>query len=183
MGGAQEQLVRPVVARAPGAVPVLVGVSPERLVQARDALLPVEGDGLRHRCVRAGLGAGTAGPPALIGITALLGSVPDRKKEAFLQEAVAALAPDGILIWADLFLPQTLALYERYQTAEAEALCGLEPGLTMEAAIRRVADTQRVLYGSPVLLERAPGDALCGRLCYCGHCLETVRIRALVAAT
>lgn len=155
IGHRQEHLAGPLLARAPGAVPVLIGISPEELVRVRDALRPAEVMGFVADVFSPGWERELPAAPALIGITSLLGSVADRKKEAFLREAAARLRPGGVLIWSDLFLPQSLELYERYQAAEAEELCRNEPGLTAEAAVRRIAEYHRSLYGIPVLFDRA----------------------------
>ena len=155
IGHRQEYLAGPLLARTPGAVPVLIGISPEELVRVRDALRPAEVMGFVTDVFSPGWERELPTAPALIGITSLLGSVTDRKKETFLREAAARLRPAGVLIWSDLFLPQSLELYERYQAAEAEELCRNEPGPAPEAAVRRIAESHRSLYGIPVLLDRA----------------------------
>ena len=164
IGRAQAAAAAPLLERAPAAVPVFVGESPELLMEARDRIRGAEPMGYVSDIFRNNWEESLPTAPLAVFLTCILSRRSDREKIGVLKKIHERLKPGGVVLWSDLFLPGSLELFESFQLLEARIL-----GLPEERALRQITELHRNRYPAPCLLDR--GRDLLGE---CGFCDITV---------
>jgi len=149
IGRGQSVVASRILKRAPAAVPVLLGDSPETLMEERSGLEGVEPMGYVADIFRNNWEASLPTAPLAVFTTCILSSRPDREKRAVLEKVCGRLKPGGVLLWTDLFLPYSLELFEQFQLMEADIIA-----MPFVEALREVAERHRRFFPVPCLLAK-----------------------------
>lgn len=141
LGQGMEETARRIAACYPGSRPVLMAEERETLLEIRDAIADLEPMGYQKQLDVAARFTGLPTNPLLISAQFCLSQLEDQAKADLCRESCERLRTDGLFLWGDYFLPQTLEYMQSYRrhlrimfpaaAEEGRELCLLEQAVQL----------------------------------------------------
>lgn len=172
-GKRKPDLIRRLRLQKPQLRPVLLGTDRSALFLERDLLRDIPSMGFLRNLDHAGWSNGLPYPVQAASLAFCLSALPDAARVSCIAELALKMPQDGILIWSDFFLPQTLDLQSCYlaeyaRLATEEDVTGFEESFVAE-------------HPNPVLLETAINEVYHGGFANAEIISKRLGIAVLVA--